>query len=101
MKNYRIGQKVKIKSLEWYYKNKGIGGSVPTYFNFTPEMTRFCGKTFKITFIESAFIRLDYLNERQKNECNNTYGMAPGASVSRYSFSEDMFEKYLNRNIRI
>lgn len=41
---YKIGDKVRVKSLEWYNENKNISGYVNTYCTFTPKMVKHCGK---------------------------------------------------------
>lgn len=45
----KVGDKVKIKSLEWYNKWKDVLGSVDVPQTFTDYMARFCGETFKVT----------------------------------------------------
>lgn len=45
----KVGDKVKIKSLEWYNKWKDVFGSVDVPQTFTDYMARFCGETFKVT----------------------------------------------------
>lgn len=37
---YRAGNKVRIKSLDWYNENKGMNGLVGL---FTPSMKKLCG----------------------------------------------------------
>ena len=46
---YRAGDKVRIKSLDWYNKNKGMNGLVGL---FTPSMKRLCGK---VVTLDSAY----------------------------------------------
>ena len=43
---HKIGDKVKICSLEWYNQNKDELGCVD---GFTPEMTKYCGSVATIT----------------------------------------------------
>ena len=56
MKKLKIGDIVKIKSLNWY-RSKATNGKVniktksENYINFNKEMTKFCGKKYKITHI--------------------------------------------------
>lgn len=51
---YKVGDKVRVKSLEWYNANKDEDGDVPliqmcdSKYNFVTEMSRFCGKTVTI-----------------------------------------------------
>ena len=43
---YKIGDRVKIKSLDWYNKNKDQHGRVACgYHVFTEDMSKFCGCT--------------------------------------------------------
>ena len=46
---YRAGNKVRIKSLDWYNKNKGMNGLVGL---FTPCMKKLCGK---VVTLDSAY----------------------------------------------
>ena len=52
--NYNVGDKVKIKSLDWYNDNKDNDGEVPliekhdTIYDFIEEMSVFCGKIVTI-----------------------------------------------------
>ena len=46
---YKVGDKVKIKSLDWYNSNKDEYGRVACgYHIFTEEMSKFCGQTMII-----------------------------------------------------
>jgi len=46
---YKLGDKVKIKSLEWYNENKDDAGFIfCNYICFDEKMTEFCGKTVTI-----------------------------------------------------
>ena len=43
---YKVGDKVRIKSLDWYNKNKDQHGRVACgYHVFTEDMSKFCGCT--------------------------------------------------------
>ena len=50
---YKVGDKVKIKSLDWYNKNKDEDGEVCVYGDsyaiFIQVMTKFCGQTVTIS----------------------------------------------------
>ena len=52
---YKVGDKVRIKSLEWYNSNKDNDGNVPliemcdALYNFVEDMHCFCGKIVTIT----------------------------------------------------
>ena len=53
----KLGQKVTIKSLDWYNSNKDKNGAVKlTAETFVEEMAKYCGKT---TTIVDAFKDLD------------------------------------------
>lgn len=46
---YKVGDRVKIKSLDWYYANKAKNGYVNLLgYSFAPGMTQFCGKVVTI-----------------------------------------------------
>lgn len=50
---YKVGDTVKIKSIDWYNKNKNEIGSVEGKVHFVPSMSVYCGKTAKITKVDS------------------------------------------------
>ena len=45
---FKVGDVVKVKSLDWYNKHKGENGYIIVERNhpFTEEMKKFCGKYF-------------------------------------------------------
>lgn len=46
---YKIGDKVKIKSLDWYNANRDYNGNVECgFYYFIEEMTKYCGETLTI-----------------------------------------------------
>lgn len=46
---YKVGDKVRIKSIDWYNKYKDKNGRVACgYHNFTEEMSKFCSQTMII-----------------------------------------------------
>lgn len=54
---YRVGNRVKIKSIDWYNKNKDKNGIVELSTHiFTSEMSEFCGKTVTI---KDIFVDMD------------------------------------------
>ena len=54
---YQIGDKVRIKSLDWYNENKDEDGTVELSTHiFTPGMSQFCGK---VMTIEDVFEDID------------------------------------------
>lgn len=68
----RVGDKVRIKSREWYEANKNRDGLVPVPCGFIPDMVKYCGKTFEIESI--------------------TLGGNYDLKGADYSFSKEMFE---------
>ena len=51
---YKIGDRVKIKSLDWYNENKDQHGRVACgYHVFTEEMSKFCGFTMIVCRISN------------------------------------------------
>ena len=71
---YKIGDKVRIKSIEWYDKNKNKFDMVTiTNPSFSIYMKEYCGKIATITKIYPTCCRLDIDN-------------------GQYSWSDDMFE---------
>ena len=49
---YKVGDKVRIKNLDWYNKNKDDYGYVwCTEFLFTPEHSKYCGRELTISHI--------------------------------------------------
>lgn len=58
---YKVGDKVKIKSLDWYKANKNKKGNIPFYRNSTYTMSYYCGKIAKIINVKdkSYSINLD------------------------------------------
>jgi hypothetical protein len=49
---YKAGDKVRIKSLDWYNENKDENGRVLcSYIGFCKEMTKYCGKVLTIMTI--------------------------------------------------
>lgn len=50
---FKVGDVVKVKSLDWYNKHKGGNGYIIVECNhpFTEEMKEFCGKYFCINDI--------------------------------------------------
>ena len=76
---FKVGDVVKVKSLDWYNKHKGENGLVIVECNhpFTEEMKEFCGKYFCINDISengiyfkgiSDFVFYDWMIEDQEYE---------------------------------
>lgn len=73
---YKVGDKVKIKSLDWYNANKDKNGSVNTDAIFIPEMSLHCGKIVEI--IEVEILKdgsIDYYLDIDNGEYNWTDDM--------------------------
>ena len=59
---YKVGDKVCIKSEEWYITNKDNLGRVKTKSNnFNNNMSEYCGMVATITNIGIGFKEIDYL----------------------------------------
>lgn len=70
----RIGDKVRIKSREWYEANKDEYGRVTCKYGFVDDMAVFCGRSFKIKDITlTGGYKLD--------------------GVDGWTFSDDMFDE--------
>ena len=69
---YKIGDKVRVKSLEWYNENKGEHGDVnlPNII-FVSNMSKFCGQEYTICDVKT-----------------NT-----STNVTYYGLEEDVLEK--------
>ena len=78
---YKIGDKVRVKSLRWYNENKDKYGYVQCgYKDFTENMRKYCGDVVTISgFYYSSFY--DF----------TTYNIAEEDDYS-YAWSDDMFE---------
>ena len=51
---YKVGDKVKIKSLDWYNDNRDYYGNVECgFYYFIEEMTKYCGKILTISRIHN------------------------------------------------
>ena len=61
---YKVGDKVKIKSLDWYNANRDYSGNVECgFYHFIKEMTKYCGKILTIGEV--------YRNEYELQEGEN------------------------------
>ena len=56
---YKVGDKVKIKSLEWYNENSEYSAVVQNGASFTDSMTKYCGKTAIVVKIYHESYDLD------------------------------------------
>ena len=55
-REYKVGNKLKVKSLAWYDKNKGSRGSIATDDTFVFDMKKYCGKVLTITGVEKDWL---------------------------------------------
>jgi len=75
---YKVGDKVKIKSLKWYEANKDpFSETVYVPCHFTKNMAECCGKIFTIKFVEFHHTEEFYIYHLKENH---------------YNWSEQMFE---------
>lgn len=72
---YEVGDRVRIKSKEWYDANKGSDGIVSTSMKFVKSMVIFCGKEAVVTDV-----------------FNNYYSL--NIDDGRYSWDDEMLEDY-------
>ena len=59
---YKVGDKVIVKSLDWYNQNKDTFGTVHVPCSFVRDMSRFCGKVVTIRSVgfSSYYIEESY-----------------------------------------
>ena len=55
---YKVGDKVKVKSLEWYDENNIENGFEIDDVRFDPDMCKYCGKTAIITVESKGYYKL-------------------------------------------
>ena len=48
---YKVGDRVKIKSIDWYNENKNKFGNVWGHYPFDKDMSKYCGKVMTISHI--------------------------------------------------
>ena len=73
---YKVGDRVRIKSLDWYNKNKNKTGDVPCgEYDFVSDMSVFCGK---ILTIDNDFEDETYLMKEDNNGFIFTIEMIEG-----------------------
>lgn len=69
---YKVGDKVKVKSLDWYNENKNESGVIKGDNDyFVDEMSKFCGKIVTIEHIKNSVSNSKfYIIEEDKNGYN-------------------------------
>ena len=55
---YKVGDKVKVKSLDWYNENNIENGFEIDDVRFDPDMCKYCGKTAIITVESKVYYKL-------------------------------------------
>ena len=49
---YKLGDRVRVKSLDWYNSNKNENGEiVKDYITFLEGMSEYCGKYFEVSYV--------------------------------------------------
>ena len=77
---YKVGDKVKIKSLKWYEANKDpLSGTIYIPCHFTQSMSECCGKIFTIKSVGKS---VDFLPEFYIYHLKEIH----------YNWTEQMFE---------
>lgn len=78
---YKVGDKVRIKSIDWYNQNKDVSliESTNSYYNFIAIMQDFCGKVMTISSVNSYY-----------------YDMVEDAG--EYFWTDEMIERLVERD---
>lgn len=94
---YKVGDKVKIKGLDWYYSNSSCMGNVNCgVLNFTTLQTSYCGKTLEILSVCDGYYIMKTVGHLWTDE------MIEGLAVDLQEdkmVSLNKVEKYLRENI--
>lgn len=78
---HKVGDRVRIKSREWYEKNKNEEGSIETPVVFVSNMSEYCGKiatitragkTYKIDIDDNGFYWTDEMFEDDEPQVRET-----------------------------
>ena len=56
---YNVGDRVQIKSIDWYNRNKDKNGYVDVGVLFDEEMSRWCGKTMTIIKVNQLYYTME------------------------------------------
>lgn len=92
----KVGDKVKIKSKEWYEKWKDFEGDVDVPLFFVPEMKGCCGQILEVRNIDDNSFRLKgAIFEFSLEMFEEVYPVAPAihSSSSELVLSKDAIEK--------
>ena len=80
---YTIGDKVRVKSLDWYNANKNEFGYIKFLGDsFVDEMSKLCGKLVTINSVTK-------------------HGYHISEDEYKYTWTDDMFEEYMNNEVKI
>ena len=84
---YNVGDKVLIKSIDWYKQNKDENGSVLCNYNyyFTRLMTKYCGEVMTIKDIINVPLCRCYMFEEDEFMCH---------------FTDDMIEEFVEEETK-
>lgn len=81
---YKVGDKVRVKSLDWYNANKNKGGFIKgNEETFVDEMSKLCGEIVTIEYIRNSKF---YIIKEDKN---------------KYSWEDWMFEEIMKDEVKI
>lgn len=95
---YKIGDKVRVKSLKWYNKNKDANGTVHVPFGFIKEMAQYCGKEFIITQVLSngGYLLKNALytfSDEMLEDANIVLEIPAGYEIDIIDFDKVIFKK--------
>ena len=102
---FKVGDKVRVKSLEWYNENKDVFGDIiiSKKYIFLDRMAEYCGKVLEITEICDDYFRTgnDYiwqdwmLEDEPINETQEVEQLIKNSMETKEMTKEEVFE-YLN-----
>lgn len=69
----KVGDKVKIKSREWYEKWKRPAGNVQVLYSFVEDMAKHCGRVFTVK--EVRFVSQDWRFKLEEDEKEKTWSL--------------------------
>lgn len=88
---YKVGDKVRVKSKEWYDENKDNYGNVSVKHYFTEQMSEWCGKEVTIDAIFDDFYRI----KDDKDEWNWTDEMFEDKTMEhKFKCKDEVIVRY-------
>ena len=94
---YKVGDKVKIKGLDWYYSNSDCMGNVDCGdFNFTTLQTSYCGKTLEILSVCDGFYIMKGIGHHWTDDMIE--GLADETEPQEKMVSLEKVEEWLYKN---